>query len=392
MELRRIKIIAAACSFGGLLGFELLRHFVVQPALGETSGHLAEHVVAGVVLGIAVVAFTFAIFRLLERAHAQLIAVNEASAAVTADLSLEVVLERVTELARSVAGASYASVHMDVEGRTVGSGHLEPGATTTSLPIVVRGRRLGELVLASRPGTRRRLPDRAALETFATNAGIAIENARLFADTQELVALRERARIGMDLHDGMIQELYAVGLKLDDTEALLADAGSEAEGSLREAREALRLVIAELRTYVYGLHDAEASVQVGPLLERLGAEFSSASTFVRIVASSAMSLPAAQATHVAHIVREAISNALRHAAASRLDVVARSTRTSLIIEISDDGDGFDPDAVIRGLGLNDMRARAVMCGGGLSIRSGVSEGTTVALTVPAGLGVRSVAS
>lgn len=382
MELRRIKILTVALSFGGLLGFELLRHFVVQPATGEESPHLAEHVVAAIFLGIAVVAFTFAIFRLLERAQAQLVALNEASLAITADLSLDIVLQRVVELARSVARASYASVRMDDEGRTLGSGEMEPGAVTVSLPIVVRGRRLGELDLASPPGTRWPASDRAALETFATNAGIAIENARLFAQAQELVALRERTRIGMDLHDGMIQELYAIGLKLDDGTSMLADDMAEGERSLREARDELRHVIAELRTYVYGLHDGDRSVDVGPALKRLGEEFSSTSSAVSIEAEERIRLPGSTAAHVVHIVREALANALRHADPSCVRVCVRTAGPTLRIDVEDDGRGFDPSDVLHGLGLKDMRDRAALFGGRLSIHSAVGEGAKISLSVP----------
>jgi signal transduction histidine kinase len=382
MDLRRIKVLAVVASFGGLLGFELLRHFVVQPALGERSGHLAEHVVAGIFLGIAVVAFTFAIFRLLERVHSQLIALNEASLAVSADLSLDVVLGRVAELARSVAGASYASVSIIDEGRTVGSGELPADAVTESFPIVVRGRRLGELVLASPARPPWKASDRSALETFATNAGIAIENARLFAQVQDLVAARERARIGMDLHDGMIQELYAVGLKLDDARNVFDEDSGEAGRSFGEARESLRHVIGELRTYVYGLHDCESCVDLGPLIEGIGAEFASASTEVRVDAVPHVSIPLIQAAHLTHIVREAISNALRHSGASRVRVAASSTGASLVLEVDDDGRGFDPTAVAHGLGLEDMRARAALCGGRISVSSAPGRGTRVSLSSP----------
>ncbi|HEX9123621.1 MAG TPA: histidine kinase, partial [Actinomycetota bacterium] len=251
----------------GLFGFELLRHFVLQPAMGEPSPHLAEHIVSALVLTVAVAAFSFVIFRLLERLHDQLMALNEAGIAVTADLSAERVLERVAELARKVAGASYASVQVERESvRTVASGAPPAAGPRLVLPIVVKGERFGELVLAGPRGRRFRDSDRGALETFATQAGIALENARLFEQVQELVATRERARIGMDLHDGLIQELYALGLKVEDAAELVSDQPAEAAALMQETQGELRGLIGEIRTYVYGLRDGDASVDLRPAL------------------------------------------------------------------------------------------------------------------------------
>lgn len=94
MHLRRIKVLAVVIPATGLFGFELFRHFVLRPTLGEHGSHFSEHIFSAGVLLVAVVAFSFAIFRLLERPHDQLVALNEAAMAVTADLSVERVLER----------------------------------------------------------------------------------------------------------------------------------------------------------------------------------------------------------------------------------------------------------------------------------------------------------
>jgi len=214
VHLSRIKVWAIVIPTTGLLGFELLRHYVVQPALGEQSRHVDEHIISAIILSVAVIGFSLVVFRLLERLHDQLMALNEAGIAVTGDLSVDRVLERVAELARTVAGASFASVVVGAgRQRTVASGVRPSSGERLSLPIVVKGERLGELVLAGPRGGRFRPSDRGALETFAAQAGVALENARLFEQVHELAAARDRARIGMDLHDGVIQELYAAGLK-----------------------------------------------------------------------------------------------------------------------------------------------------------------------------------
>ncbi len=383
MRLRRIKVVAVVVPAVGLVGYELFRHFVLQPAMGEETPHFEEHIVSAVVLLSGVVVFTFAVFRLLERLHGQLVALNEAAIAVTADLSVDRVLERVAELARKVAGASYASVQVEGEpGKTVSSGSFRPGEPTLVLPIVVKGDRLGQLVLAGPPGKRFRPSDRGALETFATQAGIALENAHLFEQTQELVAERERSRIGMDLHDGVIQALYAVGLKVEDAAELAPVAPQEAAAEMRDVHGLLRGVIGQLRAYVYGLRDGDRSVDLRPALEHLLREFPSGRTSISLQFANDARLPAATAANVLHIVREALANSLRHAAASRVLIRAACENDTLTVSVEDDGRGFDPGSRSSGMGLHDMRERAGWCRSELEIRSAPASGTTVRIAVP----------
>lgn len=385
MHLRRIKVLAVVIPTTGLLGYELFRHLVLQPGLGEQESHFGEHVVSAAVLLIAVVAFSFAIFRLLERLHDQLVALNEAAIAVTADLSVDRVLERVAELARTVAGASYASVQVEREpARTVASGSVPPETQTLAFPVVVKGERLGELVLGGPRARKFRESDRRALETFATQAGIALENARLFEQVQELVATRERVRIGMDLHDGVIQQLYALGLKLEDAAELVQTEPQRAADAMRDVHVVLRGVIGEIRGYVYDLRDSDRSVDLGPALLHLVEEFRSGGPAIALDAIEGLRLPAATAANVLYIVREALANSLRHAEASRVTVQATADGDALVVAVDDDGTGFDPGAPTHGFGLRDMRERAVWCRTELEVGSAPDQGTTVRVRVPLG--------
>ena len=383
MHLSRIKVWAIVIPTIGLLGFELLRHYVVQPALGEQSRHVDEHIISAIVLLVAVIGFSLAIFRLLERLHDQLVALNEAGIAVTADLSVDRVLERVAELARMVAGASFASVVVGAGSEpTVASGVRPLGGETLSLPIVVKGERLGELVLAGPRGGRFRSSDRGALETFATQAGVALENARLFEQVQDLAAARERVRIGMDLHDGVIQELYAAGLKAEDASELVSSDPEEAVVRVREIHNVVRKVIGDVRTYVYGLRELDRSVDLRPALEYVVGEFPSGEPAIALDLDGDVRLPVATAGNVLHIVREAVANALRHAGASGVWIHAASERETLVVSVEDDGRGFDPLVPSRGLGLGDMRERAAWCLSELRVDSALGRGTTVSLSVP----------
>lgn len=384
MHLRRIKVLAVVVPLTGLLGFEVLRHWVLQPALGEPDPHFVEHVLSAFVLFFAVVGFSLVIFRLLERLHDQLVALNEAAIAVTGDLSVDRVLERVAELARTVADASYASVEVRAgPERTVDSGVRPPDAETLALPIVVRAARLGELVLAGPRDGRFRASDRGALETFATQAGIALENARLFEQEHELAATRERVRIGMDLHDGVIQELYGLRLKAEDA-AQLGASEPEAAALLRDIHVSLGRVIGDVRTYVFGLRDGDRSVDLRPALERVVAEFPTDRADLRLDVRGDARLPAATAANLLHVAREAVANSLRHSGASRVTVVVEAVDEVVRLTVRDDGRGFDPDAPSTGLGIRDMRERARWCGSELRVESAAGGGTAVSLLVSAG--------
>ncbi len=387
MHLRRIKVLAVVIPAAGLFGYELFRHVVLQPALGETESHFGEHVISSVVLLVAVLAFSFGIFRLLERLHDQLVALNEAAIAVTADLSVDRVLERVGELARTVSGASYASVQVEREPpRIVASGSSPPNAQTLALPIVVKGERLGELVLRDSRHGRFRESDRQALETFATQAGIALENAHLFEQVQDLVATRERVRIGMDLHDGVVQELYALGLKVEDAAELAKAQPEQAAAEMRDAQAVLREVIGEIRGFVYDLRDGDRSVDLRPALEKVVEEFPSGGPAINLEAIEGVRLPAAAAANVLYIVREALANALRHAEASRVTIRAAAEEDSLALTVEDDGRGFDPEVESHGLGMHDMRERAGWSHGKLTVRSVPGRGTVVRVAIPLELG------
>ena len=123
------------------------------------------------------------------------------------------------------------------------------------VPVTVQGRSVGNLyltdkagadgVLAGRPGARR---DRSRV-----HAGIAIENARLHEQVQRLAIVDERERISQDLHDGIIQSLYAVGLSLEDVPELVRDDPDEVERRVERAIDSLHLTIRDIRNFIFGL-------------------------------------------------------------------------------------------------------------------------------------------
>ena len=116
--------------------------------------------------------------------------------------------------------------------------------------------------------------DQRLVETFARHAGIAIHNARLHDELQHLAVLQERERIGQDLHDGIIQALYAVGLSLEDVGELMLDDPADAEARVERAIDAIHGTIRDIRNFIFGLRpELLEDVDLGGGLANLVDEF-----------------------------------------------------------------------------------------------------------------------
>jgi signal transduction histidine kinase len=122
------------------------------------------------------------------------------------------------------------------------------------VPVTVQGASIGNLYLTEKVGAEEfSAEDQRLVETFALHAGIAIENARLHEQAERLAVVDERERIGQDLHDGIIQSLYAVGLSLEDVPELIRDDPDEVERRVERAIESLHLTIQDIRNFIFGL-------------------------------------------------------------------------------------------------------------------------------------------
>ena len=122
------------------------------------------------------------------------------------------------------------------------------------VPITVKGRSVGNLYLTDKSGAAEfSAADERLVETFAVHAGIAIENARLHEQVQRLAIVDERERISQDLHDGIIQNIYAVGLSLEDIPEFVRDDPDEVERRVERAIDSLHLTIRDIRNFIFGL-------------------------------------------------------------------------------------------------------------------------------------------
>lgn len=265
-----------------------------------------------------------------------------------------------------------------------------PMRSLLGVPITVRGRPVGDLYLTDKQGRAEfSAADQRIVELFARHAGIAIENARLHGRLAALQIVAERERIGRDLHDGVIQGLYAVGLSLEDVEHLVVDSPGEAVARVDAAIDAINRSIGEIREFVIGLRPGMTGAGLASGIAALADAMHLATTIdveTHIGASSAqLTRIGDPARHeLLHLVREALSNIARHSRASRAHLQVDAVGDELRLEVRDNGVGFDPAAVAseRHHGLVNMRERATAAGGRIEIDSRPGVGTQIVVHIP----------
>jgi signal transduction histidine kinase len=252
------------------------------------------------------------------------------------------------------------------------------------VPLRVRGRATGTLMVANLKGGRHF--DEQTLrfvETFADQASVTIEYARAQADVQRMGLMEERERIAKELHDGIIQSLFAVGMGLQGT-ALMTGSPEQAERIERAVGE-LDKVIRDLRNYIFGLRPGIlADRQLDQALRALGEEVESqspAKVVVEVDSELAASL-SGRSHDIVQLTREALSNIVRHANAKSSAVRLVRSGHNALLTIEDDGSGFDTRRDSDGNGLRNMRERAVSLGGKLQITSKNGTGTSLRFTFP----------
>ena len=259
------------------------------------------------------------------------------------------------------------------------------------VPVVSRGRSIGNLYLTNkRDAPEFSESDQLLVEMFALRAGIAIENARLHAQVQRLAVVEERERIARDLHDGIIQAIYGVALSLEDVPYMMADEPDEANARIERAIDSLNVTIREIRNFILGLrsellHGADLLAGLATLANEFGATAASEIELdLAIDPELAASLPTGHRVQLLQMTREALSNAARHARARRTKIALRLEDEMLILEVEDDGVGFDPSAVRSAghLGLANLHARAGALGGKVTIESRLGVGTTLSMRIP----------
>jgi signal transduction histidine kinase len=256
------------------------------------------------------------------------------------------------------------------------------------VPIVSRGKVIGAFYLADKTGAAEfSREDQETIEMLAAHAAVAIENAQLYERSRELSVVEERNRLARDLHDSVVQTLFSISLTAEAASANLALDPQKARGEVENLRDLAREALQEARALVFELRpgalDSEGLV---PTLQKHV-------DVVRRVSHKEISLSTdgydRQSSDLEkelfRITQEALSNAVRHADAARIEIDLASGDGRVAVTVTDNGVGFDPsDPQIRTrrLGVTSMEERAEELGGSLSIQSRPGTGTRVRVEVP----------
>jgi two-component system, NarL family, sensor histidine kinase DevS len=256
------------------------------------------------------------------------------------------------------------------------------------IPLLARGNVVGVMNIATRktrPFNQRELH---LLNAIGSWAGITIENALLHKQARRVAVLEERERIAMDLHDGIIQSIYAVGLALDFARRALDDNPDQARKKINQAINGLNSSIGDIRSYISDLRPRQfEGTDLMEGLQRLADEYAmNTRGEVKMIGpkDGLTKLPAAHATALFHICQEALANVAKHARAKEAVINLWKASDRVLLEVSDNGRGFDLRnmSVTLGHGLSNMHTRAHKVGGDVEITSEPGEGTTVLAWVP----------
>ena len=281
------------------------------------------------------------------------------------------------------------SNHLEKDERVTRQAVVEAGFRQIAcIPLTAHSEVVGVLTIATRSKKAISKSDLQVLVSVASGAGMAIENARLHSNVRRVTILEERERIGMDLHDGIIQSIYGVGLALENARAVLREDPDSADNRLVKAMDDLNRTIRDIRTYILDLRPRQLHGE--SLIEGLGrlvTEFRQNTKLDVILAGPKEPLSGLQqgnAMALFHICQEALANIAKHANASKVTIDLWSTSDRALLEIQDNGDGFELEKANKtvGHGLANMQTRVANVGGDLDIITAPNEGTTILAWVP----------
>ncbi len=253
------------------------------------------------------------------------------------------------------------------------------------VPIRAGGRTIGSLYMTrGRGGEPFSSGDEVAAAMLSLQAAVSLASALAQGRSSRLSLLEERVRIAHDLHDGTIQTLYALGLECD-TLANRQDFPDEVRDALDSVVTRLNELIGDIRGYITMLEAATISDE--PELTR-DLNFiirqivpPSIATVVNISAAALQDFTVRETEDLLYVAREALSNAIRHGAPSKIAVDLRQSRDATILIVQDNGVGFDQATVRRGLGTVTMQTRADRLGATLTVIGIPGMGTTVRVSI-----------
>lgn len=299
-------------------------------------------------------------------------------------------LEPVTAQIASALRLPYVGLEVEWRGdHRIVAATGRPGPTSDRVRLLAEGEVIGHLVASPRRGqTQLSQRDRAALQDVAGVAASAVHQLQLTEDLrrarQRLAAAleEERRRIRGDLHDGLGPSLATVVMGLEEARIVHRDHPERADALLIDLKGQTQQAIADIRTLVYGLRPPALDDLglVGAIQQLIGATASRTGLTLDLrCPTQPPELTAAAEAAVYRIVQEAVTNALRHAAATNVTITISCDRTDLRVRVDDDGRGL-PEHLTPGVGLTSIQDRVTDIGGTLTITS--AGGTRVEALLP----------
>ena len=252
---------------------------------------------------------------------------------------------------------------------------------TLTIPLRVHLGNAGVLVALFDPSeSKHEIEERELLASFADQAGLALDRSQAMADRAELAVISDRERIARDLHDVVIQRLFATGLQLQGISMLAGD--SDIAERVERAVDDLDLTIKDIRGTIFELQNRQGSSlrqEIRTLVRDYVPVLGFAPT-VRTTGPVDTAVPPEVSAHLIAVLREAVSNVARHALADRAEVELEVTDHELVLTVSDDGSGIPPGRAESG--LRNVRRRASELGGSMQLRANDPRGTVLTWRVP----------
>lgn len=450
MSTRILKLLTVVLPIAFMVAVIFLHGRLLPPGR-----ELEGDIYAVLVVALGAIIFSIFIFNIIEfreeqirQRSLQLEALHEAALALTTELDLQSVLQKVVDLSRELLNAKFGALAvLDSEGEHIaqfftsglddneranigappkGLGLLSPLGPSNEpiivdnvetdnrsagfpeghppmhsmvgVPIKSKGEIFGNLYLSDKlqtvgnedsPQINFEEADQQLLEKFATQAAIAIENAQLYRKTQELTVLQERERFSMDLHDGIMQSVYATGLSLQEAQHQLENPPAEVHKRMDTAIQDLSQVLRDIRNYILGLRPGRFQEQnIVKGVNEIAMELR-ANTLLNVKVDTLEMeefdpWPGELTGELLFITQEALTNVRKHSHARNVGIDLSRDEKSLHLTISDDGVGFDVDQLseAEGNGLRNMRERARNIGASIDIVPSPGRGTEIKINLP----------
>jgi signal transduction histidine kinase len=263
--------------------------------------------------------------------------------------------------------------------------HHPPMTSFLGVPVPVRGEAFGNLYLCDkRSGEPFTEADEQLVAGLAAAAGVAVEHARLHEKVRELSVLADRERIARDLHDTVIQRIFATGLALQAVAARVEDPA--VADRLQAAVDDLDETVRHIRTTIFELQ-AKRLPGRSVRQEVLGmaaetAEVLGFDPVVRFDGPIDLALPAEVADNLLATVREALANVVKHARTPHLEISLVVREGRVVLDVLDEGVGLPPELRADGQGIKNLRARAEQLGGRMDVDDRDTGGVALRWAVP----------